>query len=107
AANLPRLDPQFTDALYAAELVVPTRWKDEPVRLQAFYTIWEHAEAAKLKLGAPGKPEPYPLGEKELVTLLGQCGVAHEVIRREGGPPAGGGGGGGPPPATSTAWPSR
>src|SRR5262245_22177550 len=64
-ATPPRLAPRCTDALYAAELVVPTRWKDEPARLQAFYTIWEHAETAKLRLGGPGKPEPYPLGEKE------------------------------------------
>jgi hypothetical protein len=82
-ANLPRLDPRFTDALQAAELVVPTRWKDDPGRLQAFYTIWEHAEAAKLRLGAPGKPEPYALGEKEFVTLLGQCGIPHEVADRD------------------------
>jgi hypothetical protein len=82
-STLPRLDPRFTDALYAAELIVPTRWKDEPSRLQSFYTIWEHAEAAKLKLGAPGKPEPYTLGEKDFVTLLGQCAISHEVINRD------------------------
>src|SRR5262249_9969391 len=51
-AALPESDPLFTDALNAAEQVLPTRWRNNPARLQAFYTLWEHAEAAKIPLGA-------------------------------------------------------
>jgi hypothetical protein len=80
-ADLPESDPLFTDALNAAEQVLPTRWRNNPARLQAFYTLWEHAEAAKIKLGARREPgaEPlvFELGEQEAGTLLGQCGIAH------------------------------
>src|SRR5262249_42318582 len=80
-ANLPEGDPLFGDALNAAEQVLPTRWRNNPARLQAFYTLWEHAEAAKIKLGArrePGaEPAAFELGEQEVGTLLGQCGIAH------------------------------
>jgi hypothetical protein len=77
--DLPETDPLFTDALNAAELVLPTRWRNNPARLQSFYTLWEHAEAAKIQLGArrePGaQPEAFELGEQEITTLLGQCGT--------------------------------
>jgi hypothetical protein len=80
-ADLPETDPQFSDALGAAEQVLPTRWRNNPARLQAFYTLWEHAEAAKIKLGArrePGaEPAVFELGEQEVGTLLSQCGIAH------------------------------
>jgi hypothetical protein len=82
-ADLPETDPLFTDALNAAEQVLPTRWRNNPARLQAFYTLWEHAEAAKIKLGArrePGaEPAVFELGEQEIGTLLAQCGIAHAV----------------------------
>src|SRR5262249_35441023 len=77
--DLPATDPLFTDALNAAELVLPTRWRNNPGRLQPFYTLWEFAEAAKIQLGArrgPGaEPEAFELGEPEITTLLGQCGI--------------------------------
>src|SRR5262249_21735883 len=80
-ANLPETDPLFTDALNAAEQVLPTRWRNNPARLQAFYTLWEHAEAAKIHLGArpvPGaEPAVFELGEQEAGTLLSQGGIAH------------------------------
>jgi hypothetical protein len=82
-AELPETDPLFTDALNAAEQVLPTRWRNNPARLQAFYTLWEYGEAAKLKLGGrrePGaEPAVFELGEQEIGTLLGQCGIAHTV----------------------------
>jgi hypothetical protein len=77
--DLPETDPLFTDALNAAEQVVPTRWRNNPGRLQAFYTLWEFAEAAKIQLGAgrePGAPpQAFELGEQEVSTLLAQCGI--------------------------------
>jgi hypothetical protein len=82
-ADLPESDPLFTDALNAAEQVLPTRWRNTPSRLQAFYTLWEHAEAAKIRLGTRrppgGEPAVFELGEQEIATLLSQCGIAHTV----------------------------
>jgi hypothetical protein len=81
--DLPETDPLFTDALNAAEQVLPTRWRNNPGRLQAFYTLWEHAEAAKTQIGGrrdPGaEPPAYELGDQEISSLLNQCGVAHTV----------------------------
>jgi hypothetical protein len=79
--ELPESDPLFSDALNAAEQVVPTRWRNTPARLQVFYTLWEHAEAAKIQLGArrtPGAAAPvFELGEQEISALLTQCGIEH------------------------------
>jgi hypothetical protein len=44
-------DVAFKDALDTAEKVLATPWQQAPQRLQTFYTLWDHAEAAKLKLG--------------------------------------------------------
>jgi hypothetical protein len=82
-AELPESDPLFTDALNAAEQVLPTRWRNHPGRLQSFYALWDHAEAAKIQLGA--HPEagaaiaPFELGDQEISALLAQCGIAHTV----------------------------
>jgi hypothetical protein len=82
-AELPESDALFSDALNAAEQVLPTRWRNNPARLQVFYTLWDHAEAAKIHLGArrPGgeAPPAFELGEQEIGTLLAQCGIAHAV----------------------------
>jgi hypothetical protein len=80
-ADLPESDPLFTDALNAAEQVLPTRWRNNPARLQVFYTLWEHAEEAKIKLGARQGAEPatFELGDQEISTLLAQCGVPHTI----------------------------
>jgi hypothetical protein len=81
--DLPETDPLFADALNAAEQVLPTRWRNNPGRLQAFYTLWEHAEAAKVQVGgrrAPGaEPPAFELGDQEISSLLNQCGIAHTV----------------------------
>jgi hypothetical protein len=81
ANDLPETDPLFTDALNAAEQVLPTRWRNNPGRLQAFYTLWEYAEAAKLQLGGRRGAElqTFELGEQEITTLLAQCGMAATV----------------------------
>jgi hypothetical protein len=82
-ADLAEADPLFADALNAAEQVVPTRWRNHPGRLQAFYTLWDHAEAAKIQLG--GRREPgaeaavFEVGDQEISALLAQCGIAHTV----------------------------
>jgi molecular chaperone DnaK (HSP70) len=44
-------DARYKLALDIAEQVLPTRWKEDSKRLQAFYTLWEHAEKAKVELG--------------------------------------------------------
>src|SRR5262249_6905323 len=98
-ADLPEADPLVTDALNAAEQVLPTRWRNNPGRLQAFYTLWEHAETAQIQLGGrpltlpsppaggegrvrgePGaEPPTFELGDQEIGTLLSQCGIAHTI----------------------------
>jgi hypothetical protein len=81
--ELPETDALFADALNAAEQVLPTRWRNNPSRLQAFYTLWEHAETAKIQLGIRRQPEAAPplfeLGDQEISTLLSQCGMAHTI----------------------------
>jgi hypothetical protein len=80
-SDLPESDPLFADALNAAEQVLPTRWRNNPSRLQAFYTLWEHSEAAKIKLGtrreSRNEPAIFEMGESEIGALLAQCGIAH------------------------------
>ncbi len=82
-SDLPETDALFTDALNAAEQVLPTRWRNHPGRLQAFYTLWEYAEAAKIQVGGrrePGaEPPAFELGDQEVSSLLNQCGIAHTV----------------------------
>jgi hypothetical protein len=41
----------YKDALNTAEKVLPTRWKNSASRVQTFYTLWEQAENAKIRLG--------------------------------------------------------
>jgi hypothetical protein len=81
--DLPETDPLFADALNAAEQVLPTRWRNSPGRLQAFYTLWEYAEAAKIQLGGRrelgAEPPAFELGDQEISSLLNQCGIAHTV----------------------------
>jgi hypothetical protein len=82
-ADLPESDPLFSDALNASEQVLPTRWRNNPSRLQAFYTLWEHAETAKMRLGSRrepgGEPPTFELGDQEIGTILSQCGIAHTI----------------------------
>ncbi len=71
-----REDDAYKEALNAAEKVILTRWKNAPSRAQAFYTLWEHAEDAKLTLGkkySPDAPPPeYYLDGHKITELLAQ-----------------------------------
>ncbi len=62
------------DALELIESLLPTRWKDEPSRAQAFYSLWQHAEDAKIRLGkkhqAGDLEEPFELSTNALQKLL-------------------------------------
>lgn len=49
--TLSRQSSHHSDALELIETLLPTRWKDEPSRAQAFYSLWQHAEDAKIHLG--------------------------------------------------------
>lgn len=79
----PEGDVAFKDALDTAEKVLPTRWQQAPQRLQTFYTLWDHAEAAKLKLGQK-KPKDgslltFTLNEQQIGELLAQSSVKFQV----------------------------
>ncbi|MEA5597108.1 molecular chaperone [Rivularia sp. UHCC 0363] len=69
----------YKEALDAAEKVLPTRWKDTPQRLQTFYTLWDYAEEAKLKLGQKipldGSALTYTLSEQQISDLLSQVEI--------------------------------
>lgn len=71
-----REDDAYKEALNAAEKVIPTRWKNSPSRAQTFYTLWEHAEDAKLTLGQKrdkDAPEPlYVLDGDKIAEILAQ-----------------------------------
>ena len=80
--DLPEGNSRLEDALNLAERVVPTRWGDEGenrfARLQAFYTLWEHAEKAKKELGGynpeDGSVGPrFSLKKDDVRALLDQC----------------------------------
>ncbi|MDF2387050.1 virulence factor SrfB [Nostoc ellipsosporum NOK] len=79
----PEGDAAYKDALDTAEKVLPTRWQQAPQRLQTFYTLWDHAEAAKLKLGQKPPAENYPLifnlSEQQISELLTQSGIKFQV----------------------------
>lgn len=79
----PEGDAAYKDALDTAEKVIPTRWQQAPQRLQTFYTLWDHAEAAKLKLGqkAPddGSPLTFTLAEQQIAELLTQSAIKFQV----------------------------
>ncbi|MEM7552676.1 MAG: molecular chaperone, partial [Cyanobacteria bacterium P01_A01_bin.84] len=66
-------------ALETADKVLPTRWEDAPERLQTFYTLWDYAENAKLKLGQKppqdGSVLTYTLSEQDISELLNQVNI--------------------------------
>ncbi|MDP5337017.1 MAG: molecular chaperone [Nodularia sp. (in: cyanobacteria)] len=77
-------DAAYKDALDTAEKVIPTRWQQAPQRLQTFYTLWDHAEAAKLKLGQK-PPADHPLltftvSEQQISELLTQSAIKFHII---------------------------
>ena len=74
----PEADVRYKDALDTAEKLLPTRWKTAPSRQQTFYTLWEHAEKAKLLLGQtnPEDLEPtFLLDGQQIGELLAQNDV--------------------------------
>ncbi len=78
----PEGDVAYKDALDTAEKVLPTRWQQAPQRLQTFYTLWDHAEAAKLKLGQSTTDDSlltFSLCEQQISELLTQNGVKLQV----------------------------
>ncbi|HLP89045.1 MAG TPA: molecular chaperone [Nostocaceae cyanobacterium] len=83
----PEGEVAFKDALDTAEKVLPTRWQQAPQRLQTFYTLWDHAETAKLKLGQKPPTEntilTFTLSEQQIGELLAQSGVKFQVRSSE------------------------
>ncbi|MBD2252287.1 virulence factor SrfB [Nostoc parmelioides] len=79
----PEGDAAYKDALDTAEKVIPTRWQQAPQRLQAFYTLWDHAEAAKLKLGQKTPDDvsnlTFTLSEQQIAELLTQSAIKFQV----------------------------
>lgn len=80
----PEGDVAFKDALDTAEKVLPTRWQQAPQRLQTFYTLWDYAEAAKLKLGqklpGDGSLLTFTLSEQQISEILAQSAVKFQII---------------------------
>jgi molecular chaperone DnaK (HSP70) len=79
----PEGDIAYKDALDTAEKVLPTRWQQAPQRLQSFYILWDHAEAAKLKLGqkppADNSLLTFTLSEQQISELLTQSAVKLQI----------------------------
>lgn len=79
----PEGDVASKDALDTAEKVLPTRWQQATQRLQTFYTLWEHSEAAKLKLGQKPPTDAslltFTLSEQQIGELLTQSGVKFQI----------------------------
>ncbi|WP_230967192.1 molecular chaperone [Nostoc commune] len=79
----PEGDIAYKDALDTAEKVLPTRWQQAPQRLQSFYILWDHAEAAKLKLGQKAPADnsllTFTLSEQQISELLTQSAVKFQV----------------------------
>ncbi|MFN5239442.1 MAG: molecular chaperone [Aphanizomenon sp.] len=83
----PEGDVAFKDALDTAEKVLPTRWQQATQRLQTFYTLWDHAEAAKLKLGQKPPTDnsllTFTLNEQQIGELLAQSSIKFQVRSSE------------------------
>ena len=79
----PEGDIAYKEALDIAEKVLPTRWQQAPQRLQSFYILWDHAEAAKLKLGQKALADnsllTFTLSEQQISELLTQSAVKLQV----------------------------
>ncbi|BAY32812.1 hypothetical protein NIES2107_47060 [Nostoc carneum NIES-2107] len=79
----PEGDAAYKDALDTAEKVLPTRWQQAPQRLQTFYTLWDHAEAAKIKLGQKppedGSIQTFSLSEQQIYELLVQSAIKYQA----------------------------
>ncbi|AFY44237.1 virulence factor SrfB [Nostoc sp. PCC 7107] len=80
----PEGDAAYKDALDTAEKVLPTRWQQAPQRLQTFYTLWDYAEAAKLKLGQKSPIEnsllTFTISEQQIAELLTQSAIKYQIL---------------------------
>ncbi len=75
-ADLAKMD---SEALTAMELVLPTRWRDAAKRLQTFYSLWEHAERAKISLSGSTLSDNggrFDLSGHEVEALVRQTGIS-------------------------------
>lgn len=76
-ADLAKMD---SEALTAMELVLPTRWRDAAKRLQTFYSLWEHAERAKISLSGSTVNDNggarFDLSGHEVEALVRQTGIS-------------------------------
>ncbi|WP_066377527.1 virulence factor SrfB [Anabaena sp. CA = ATCC 33047] len=83
----PEGDAAYKDALDTAEKVIPTRWQQAPQRLQTFYTLWDHAETAKLKLGQKLPNDEcrlsFTISEQQIAELLTQSAIKFQVRNSE------------------------
>jgi hypothetical protein len=81
----PEGDAAYKDALDTAEKVIPTRWQQAPQRLQTFYTLWDHAETAKLKLGQKSENSllTFTIFEPQIAELLTQSAIKFQVRNAE------------------------
>ncbi|MBE9004120.1 virulence factor SrfB [Fortiea sp. LEGE XX443] len=83
----PEGEAAYKDALDTAEKVLPTRWQQAPQRLQTFYTLWDHAEVAKLKLGqkspADNSPLTFTISEQQISEILTQSAIKFQARNPE------------------------
>ena len=63
------------EALRAANLILPTDFKDIPERARLFYLLWDYAENAKLTLG---NKKEFGVNENQIVELLAVCDIVIE-----------------------------
>ncbi|MBD2183944.1 acetate and sugar kinases/Hsc70/actin family protein [Aerosakkonema funiforme] len=75
----PEEDPAYNDALKDAEKILPTKWKNNPSRLQTFYEIWDYAEEIKIEINQNIDRERVVLTEKKISDLLKQSGIDFKV----------------------------
>ncbi|MBD2494691.1 virulence factor SrfB [Nostoc sp. FACHB-280] len=79
----PEGDAAYKDALDTAEKVLPTRWQQAPQRLQTFYTLWDYAEAAKLKLGQKLPTDnslvTFTISEQQIAELVTQSAIKYQI----------------------------
>src|SRR5262249_14262223 len=72
-ARLDEASPQRRKALLLAERILPTRWARAPQFAQAFFTLWDLAEEAKVNFFARGLP--FSLSTEQIQTALAPFGL--------------------------------
>ncbi|MCL1471220.1 molecular chaperone [Argonema antarcticum] len=79
----PESDAAYNDALKDAEKILPTHWKNNQSRLQSFYTLWDYAEEAKIRLNKKSDREIVVLEEKQISDLLRESEIEFKVQDRD------------------------